>query len=213
MVTRALRIAAAAIGVLLSCSSVAVAQSRSGGVAVLTGGVTLGDQSGGAVGGEGRFEFPAPFDIGVEGGHFFKVDTPELRGRAQRIATGLGVSATPVYRVTYVGGAVRFRFPSFAATQPYVTIGTGVARVTTDTSFSAGGATVSPSGLQLGADLTGHASKPYVTAGGGLSWTMATHLVVEASYRYARILPRTSLIPNDTAITTHRVQAGVGVRF
>src|SRR5436190_537402 len=121
MVTRALRIAAVAIGVVLGWSSVASAQSRPGGFVLLTGGATVGG---------------------------------------------------------------------------------GTARVETDTSFTASG----PSrAVQLGADLTGNASKPYLTVGGGLSWTMG-HLVVEASYRYGRILPRTSTIANDTAINTHRVQ-------
>ena len=36
---------------------------------------------------------------------------------------------------------------------------------------------------------------------------------VDATYRYGRIFPKTDTIENDVAITTQRVQAGVGIRF
>ena len=40
----------------------------------------------------------------------------------------------------------------------------------------------------------------------------ATRYFVDLSYRYGRISAKT-VIPNDTAISTQRVQVGIGIRF
>jgi hypothetical protein len=214
MVTRAIRIAAIALALFAGSSGVVAAQDSYSGFVALTGGVTGDDRAGGVVGGEAGFDFPVPLSIVVEGGRMFKIGSPDLTARADRIAGAVGVSASAVDRVTYFDAGLRYRLPALGATRPFVTVGGGIARVTTETSFSANGTAVSPSTLavQLGADLTGEVTKPFVMAGGGVSWTVA-HVLVEASYRYGRILPKTESIPNDTAINTHRVQASIGVRF
>lgn len=49
--------------------------------------------------------------------------------------------------------------------------------------------------------------------GGGATVTFATRWFVDLSYRFGRILPKTSVIDLDAAINTQRAQVGVGVRF
>jgi opacity protein-like surface antigen len=68
-------------------------------------------------------------------------------------------------------------------------------------------------GVQLGNDLASTLTKLFLTVGGGVTVPFKDRYLVDVSYRYGRIFPKTSQIQGDTGINTNRIQAGIGVRF
>ena len=105
------------------------------------------------------------------------------------------------------------------AWHPYALIGFGAATVKTSSNFFVGGNDVTSQLGQrqppvlLGADLSGSTSKFLLTIGGGANASFGKRLIVDVTYRYGRIFPKTDLIADDVAISTQRIQGGVGIRF
>ena len=78
--------------------------------------------------------------------------------------------------------------------------------------FTIGGTDVTSSlattyGVQLGTDLSGSYTKPMIVAGAGAMWQGWQRLVVDAQFRFGRILAE------DSGVNVSRAGIGVGVRF
>ena len=67
--------------------------------------------------------------------------------------------------------------------------------------------------MQLGVDLDGSISKAFFVLGGGVQVPLTGRYFFEGSYRYGRVLPRTSVIDGDVGVAAQRVQIGLGLRF
>ena len=89
--------------------------------------------------------------------------------------------------------------------------GVGAAKVTRDVKFTVNGNDVTPNlpqlGVQLGTDLSGDSTKLMFTLGGGIAYPVWQRLIVDAQFRYGRILA------DDAGINVSRAGIGVGIRF
>jgi opacity protein-like surface antigen len=178
---------------------------------------TFGHQSSGAFGAEGGFRLSGPYTIYAEGGHMNNVGTRHLEDRALSIANAVGATASTAYKVNYFDAGIRYEPNALLPVKmhPYVLLGFGVASVKADTAFSVNGTTVPPEslGISLGDDLGGTVSKPLFILGGGVTYPLAQRYFLDGSFRYTRIFAKTSVIEDDEAINTARLQIGIGVRF
>jgi len=176
---------------------------------------TLGHKSDKSVGGEAgmRIVIVSGLDFFLEGGHMGNVGTTELDARAQKIANGLGGTFSASYKVNYFDAGVRYSVPVTSMAHPYLAFGVGLAQVTAETIMTVNGTPVTADSVTFGSDLNGTERKALIMFGGGATVTFATRYFVDLSYRYGRILPKTSVIDGDVAINTQRAQVGVGVRF
>jgi len=181
----------------------------------LNAGVTFGHKSDSSFGGEFGVHVYPSVDVFVEGGRMGNVGTTDLDARAQTIANALGGTASASYKVNYFDAGVRYTFPMapMPTIHPYVALGFGLAQVTSQTVLTVNGAALGPDQVTFGTDLNGTERKTFVMFGLGGTMTFAKRYFADLSYRYGRISPKTDDIPNDTAISTQRLQIGVGVRF
>ena len=60
---------------------------------------------------------------------------------------------------------------------------------------------------------SGTLTKAFLTVGVGTNATLGQRYLLDLSYRYGHIFPRTGEIANDQGINTQRLQAGIGIRF
>jgi hypothetical protein len=113
--------------------------------------------------------------------------------------------------VTFGVVGLKYLIPYDDAIQPYLLGGFGIARYSRDVSFTVGGTdvteTIAQYGVVLGSDLSGSATKPMVTAGGGVVWTVRAPFVVDFQFRYGRIFAE------GKGINVSRAGIGLGVRF
>jgi len=189
---------------------------------------TLGHKSDSSVGGEVGYklmDINSPFVdqvfVFVEGGRMGNVATSDMDARVQNIANFIGASGTATQEVNFFDVGLKFRIMQMThgPWHPYALIGLGAATVKTSSNFIVGGNDVTSQlgqlqpPVQLGADLSGSTTKFLLTIGGGASANYGKRLVVDVTYRYGRIFPKTDLIADDVAISTQRIQAGVGIRF
>lgn len=153
----------------------------------------------------------------VEGGRIRNVATPEISAGAQKIAAALAQLQTAAVTysvkepVSFGVAGVRYLIPvPSPRVQPYVLGGVGVARVKNDVAFRLSGSDASSTLSQyvtLGSDLSGSATRPMMTLGGGVVWPAWQKLVLDFQYRYGRIFTE------DVGINTNRAGIGIGVRF
>lgn len=206
---------------LVCASGVAHAQvpapGTDSGYVEVTAGPTFGHKVGASIGAEGAYWVSGRLGIFAEGGWMTNVVTSSTQADAQLIASAIGGSADPKTKVGYFDAGVTYRFPRGGRMQPYVVVGVGVAHVRNDTKFSVGGTDVTGSidqlGVQLGTDLGGSYTKPFVTAGGGVHIPFGTRWLGDISYRYGWIARDTSDNGDIAAINTNRIQFGFGTRF
>ena len=179
---------------------------------------TFGHKSSGAFGGEvGMNHIWGPLGASIEGGQMKNVGTEELDARALVIANAVGATASASYRANFFDIAVRYT-PTMKMNfkgQPYVLFGAGVAEVRAETALAVNGTTVAPEslGVAFGTDLNGTVRKALIVFGGGVMYPVTNRIFVDGSFRYGRILPKTSETENDTGINTARAQVGVGIVF
>jgi opacity protein-like surface antigen len=179
---------------------------------------TLGHKSDKAIAVEVGGRLAGTLDVFVEGGHMGNVGTADLEARAQKIANFIGGTVgSTADKVNFIDVGVRYRVPMTGMWHPYVAFGVGVAKVKPEVTFGVGGADVTGRledfGVQLGSDLTDSLNKTFIMAGFGTTVRFASRYFADISYRYGHILAKTSVIENDVAIKTQRVQAGIGIRF
>lgn len=113
--------------------------------------------------------------------------------------------------VGFISGGVRYERGGQRKIRPYVLGTVGVARVTRDVTFALGDkdvtGTLATYGVVLGTDLAGSTSDPMVTFGGGAAWKPRGAWVIDAGYRFSRIII-------DTASTSlSRIGLGIGYTF
>ncbi len=187
------------------------------GYAAVTVGATVGHKSDASVGGEVGYRLTNALQVFLEGGRMRNVATSDVETRAQKIATAIGASASTMQKATYYDAGLKWRLPAYDRWRPYALVGVGAASVKTEPTFSVAGSDVTGRlnqlGVQLGSDLSGTLTKIFLTVGAGTNVTFGTRVLVDLSYRYGRIFPKTSDIENDRGINTQRVQAGVGFKF
>jgi opacity protein-like surface antigen len=166
------------------------------------------------------FEFGANWrpnvDIFVEVGHTRDAATAAHGASALRIAGAVtnlqsaAVTFTAKQPVTFGGAGLRYRIPTEGRVHPYVLAGGGVANVNNNVAFQLGGVDATGTISQyvsLGTDLSGSATKPMVTLGGGVVVPVHGNIVFDLQYRFGRIFD------GDSSIDLSRAGAGLGVRF
>ena len=211
------------ITVLTACGTGTVRGQTAGtagpdrGYAELTVGATLGHKSGSSIGGEAGYTLTDTWLVFLEAGRMGNVATADVDARALIIANAIGASASTVQRAAYFDVGARYRLYEYGRWHPYALLGVGAAGVKTTTNFSIGGNDVTGQldqyGAQLGNDLSGTVTKAFLTVGVGANTTLGKRYLVDLSYRFGRLFPRTSRIANDHGINTQRLQAGIGIRF
>jgi opacity protein-like surface antigen len=143
---------------------------------------------------------------------------PESLGAGAQLIAGYltqtqsgAVSFSVKQPVLFIAGGARYMIPYDEKIEPYVTGGFGLARIKRDVGFSIAGTDVTDSlgtyGVVLGTDLSGTASRPMMTLGGGALWNIRTTVFVDFQYRFGRIFD------SGQAFNVNRAGVGVGVRF
>jgi opacity protein-like surface antigen len=196
------------------------------GYAELTVAATLGHKSDASIGGEAGYSLTDALQLFIEGGRMGNVATKDLDARAMIIGSAIGANVSTAQRAAYFDVGVKYRLsehfrgrPSWLGPRwrPYGLLGVGAASVKTTTNFNIGGNDVTGQldqyGVQLGNDLSGTLTKAFLTVGVGTNATLGKAYLLDLSYRYGRVFPRTSQIADDKGINTQRLQAGIGIRF
>jgi len=182
----------------------------------LAGGPTLGHKSSGFVTGELDWKLNPRIDIFVEGGHMANVGTSVLDANANTIASAIGaqVGSTGI-KVNHFDAGIKFNLtPPNPKVHPYVILGAGLAKTTTEVAFTVNGAVIDPgSQVTLGGDLSGSNNKTILIFGGGILFPFSTNYFIDAGYRFGGILSKVSDIENDVTIKSQRIIFGAGVRF
>ena len=188
----------------------------------VSGGPTLGNKSAGFVAIEIGWRLTNKIDLFVEGGHMGNVGTSALAANATIIANflntsgsvpGAAVGSTGI-KVNHVDFGIRFNVtPPSPKIHPYVALGVGVAKATTEVTFVNGSGSVIDPGFELGGDLSGSNTKTLLVFGGGITYPFAKNYFVDIGYRFGGILSKVSDIENDQTIKTQRIMLGAGVRF
>jgi opacity protein-like surface antigen len=143
---------------------------------------------------------------------------PSTLGAAAQLMAGAlaqtqsSVSFTAKEPVTFFGAGVKLPFSAAGSKAvPYVLGGFGVAKLTRDVTFTAGGTDVTGNlpqfGIALGTDLSGSSTSPMLTLGGGVTYAVWRQVGIDAQFRFGRIFAE------DEAINVVRVGLGIGVRF
>jgi opacity protein-like surface antigen len=173
---------------------------------------TFGHKSSGSAGAEIGYRIKDEWQVFIEGGRMANVATAALDQRAQLIAvpaTGISSFST-AQRAVYFDAGVRYQLVPFGIWHPYGLVGLGFASVKTSTTF---GPSSNGTVVFTGNDLNSTLTKLFLTVGAGVTVPLKNRYLVDISYRYGRIFPKTSEIEGDTGINTNRIQAGIGVRF
>jgi Outer membrane protein beta-barrel domain len=186
----------------------------------VTGGATLGHTSDASFGGEADYALNPTLDVIVEGAHIGNAATSDFSSRAQAIANAVGAGVSASQRVNFLDFGVRYRLPEITPTisrvHPYVTGGLGFAQVKNESTFSVNGNAVPPDslGIQLGSDLSGSHTRPFLMLGVGGSVPFQKRYFVDFGYRYGHAFKATSESEVVLAgVTTQRLQVGVGITF
>jgi opacity protein-like surface antigen len=181
----------------------------------VSGGPTLGHKSAGFVAIEFGWRLTNKIDLFVEGGHMGNVGTSALDANAALIANAIGASVGSTgIKVNHVDFGIRFNVtPPSPKIQPYVVLGVGVAKATTEVTFTNSSGTVIDPGFPLGGDLSGSNTKTLLIFGGGVVYPFAKNYFADVGYRFGGILSNVADIENDLTIKTQRIMLGAGVRF
>lgn len=184
----------------------------------IVAGPTFGHNTDASFGLEAGFPYKG-LHIFVEGGVMRNVTTATLETAATTLTTTPGsplkaANATFTLKqpVAYLAAGLRFNLPTHGRLAPYILIGGGGARVTKKVAFIVNGSDVtdrllSDFGVQLGADLAGHETKPLVTGGIGTHVSLTERVLADVSYRYGRVFLE------EGGMNTSRLQFGVGMAF
>ena len=178
---------------------------------------TLGHKSDTSFGGELGYTWTDTRQLFFEIGRMGNVATSAMDDRAQVIAQSIGATFSTGQAATYFDGGLKYRLAARGSWRPYVLLGIGASRVTSETNFFVNGADVTDQlldqyGVQLGADLAGSVTKFLLTIGGGVNRPLGSRYLVDLTYRYGHIFSSGS-IEDDTGINTQRVQGGIGILF
>jgi opacity protein-like surface antigen len=173
---------------------------------------TVGHKTSGSAGVEIGYRIKDQWQVFIEGGRMANVVTAALDQRAQLIAVpATGISSfSASQRAVYFDAGARYQLVPFGIWHPYGLLGLGFASVKTSTAF---GPSSNGTVVFTGNDLNSTLTKLFLTAGAGVTVPFKGRYLVDLSYRYGRIFPKTSEIEGDTGINTNRIQAGIGVRF
>jgi opacity protein-like surface antigen len=147
----------------------------------------------------------------VEGGAVRNAAPADLTTSAALIASAIQGQFTAKEPLTFGLAGLRFLMGSSGSVQPYLLGGAGIARMKKEVAFTVNGSDVTNSiqqfGVVLGTDLSGSETKPMLTVGGGVAWTVWKQLMIDFQYRYGRVLK------TDERINLNRAGAGIGIRF
>lgn len=183
----------------------------------VTGGPTFGHKTGGSMGAEGGYWILNSLGVFAEAGRMTNVVTKSTLDQASLIGSAIGASASAKTAATYFDAGVMYRLPAHSRLHPYAALGFGVAHATNSSTFKVGGSDITGQianyGAQLGSDLAGSYTRPFVTFGIGTHIPFGSRWLGDISYRYGRIGAETGDNASIAAINSNRLQFGVGARF
>jgi opacity protein-like surface antigen len=221
--TRCASVAIVSLGTLCLGAASARAQTISDEkmYAELTAGPTLGHKSDTSIGGEFGWRLGPTLDLIVEVGHIGNSATSDFEARGVKIANALSgtssvVTANGFEKVNYFDVGVRYRFTARSRVHPYVGLGLGIGHVTTETDFAVNGTVVTAEslGIQLGGDLGGSFTRPFVMFGFGANLDFGSRYFADLSYRYGRVSGHSTDSETELEpVPTQRLQFGAGIRF
>jgi opacity protein-like surface antigen len=162
-------------------------------------------------GAEAGYTIAAGIQVFVEAGRIRDAATADLGVNAQTIANSVNMSYTVKEPVSFGVAGVKYLIPVSIKVEPYVLGGLGVARYKKDVHFLLNGTDVTSNlaqyGVVLGYDLSGDFTKPMLTLGGGVVWSVHQRLIVDFQYRFGRMFAA------DGSINVSRAGVGVGFSF
>ncbi len=217
-----MRVYAAAAIVTLAFSSLASAQTAAApdadrGYAEAVIQSAFGNVTSQSYGAEFGVTLMPNLQVFAEVGMVRDVATSEIGAAAQVIAGFLAQTQSNAgfhvkEPVTFGVAGLKLLVPTSSEVKPYVLAGGGIANVTQDVTFTVGGSDVTSTlasqyGVTLGTDLSGSFTKPMFVVGAGAMWLHWPRVVLDAQFRYGRILAE------DAGINVARAGIGVGVRF
>jgi len=221
---RCVLVAMISLGTL--CLGAASARAQAGSdakmYAELTAGPTLGHKSDTSIGGEFGWRLKPALDLIVEVGHIGNAATTDFDDRGTKIANALSTAANVVTssgfeKVNYFDVGVRYRFTTpRPRVHPYVALGLGIGHVTTETDFAVNSTVVTAEslGIQLGGDLAGSFTRPFLMIGFGANLDFGSRYFADLSYRYGRVAGQSTDSESELEpVSTQRLQFGVGIRF
>lgn len=177
---------------------------------------TLGHKSDTAIGGEAGWHINPDLAVFVEGGHIGNAASADIEAGANLIANNVGATANAISKVNYFDVGVRYSFVmNNPKVHPYAAIGVGAAQVKNETTFVVNGTAFAPDalGIQVGTDLSGSETKPFIMIGAGASVDFATRYLLDVSYRFGAVTGATSAVNGTATLKTSRVQIGLGIKF
>ena len=182
----------------------------------MTFGPTFGHTASGSAGAEAGYYFD-DFGFGVfaEGGRMSNIATSQIDAKAKVIADRIDGTFQAKQPATYFDAGLVKRFSPTHHITPYALLGIGAATVSNNVSFAVAGADVTSQlpqlGVQVGGDLAGSYTKVFVTLGAGGHMTLMDRWFADFSYRYGLI--GKNAVSEYNAISTNRLQFGVGMKF
>jgi opacity protein-like surface antigen len=184
--------------------------------------VTFGSKTSGAAGGEFNYRLNDTYEVFFEAGRVFDAATKDATNRAEAVGAHIGGTGEVKQAINYFAAGVYYHFPMISSGfmqnwTPYVGAGAGIGRVINNATFEVGGADVTDNllndyGVELGNDLADATNKTLFTAAAGMRKVLSGRITLDVSYHYGRVFTSTDIL-DDVAITTNRVQGGVGFSF
>jgi opacity protein-like surface antigen len=187
-----------------------------------TAAATFGSKTSASAGGEFDYRLNDTFEVFFEVGRMFNIATKDARDRAERVGEFLGGTGDVKQAVNYFAAGVYHQFPMRASGlarnwTPYVGAGAGLARVVNNATFEVGGTDVTDDllevyGVELGNDLADATNKTLLVLTAGGRRILSGNITLDVSYRYGRIFKSADIL-DDVAVSTNRVQGGIGFSF
>ena len=202
-----------AVVLLLGFSSVGYGQTTDGGFVRGLGGVTLGTETGGTVGGGVGVSLSPHVDIIGEFGWLQNVLPSELQDDIDTAATlitllsGVPVTIGAKIPAVYALGGVRGNIPTGSRVTPFVDGGVGVGRISLDIDVEVLGIDISQE-VEDELELGDTSSTEFMLAvGGGINVTATSNVGFDFGYRYIRIFT------DDPSIDTSQVYGAAVLGF
>lgn len=186
------------------------------------GAVTFGSKTSGSAGGEFNYRLNDTYEVFLEAGRIFDAATKDATNRAQAVGDHIGGTGSIKQPINYFAGGINYHFPTLSSGfarnwTPYVGAGAGIGRVINKATFEVGGTDVTDSlldqyGVELGNDLADATNKTLLVLTAGGRKILSSKITLDVSYRFGRVFKSADIL-DDVAMTTNRIQAGVGFSF
>jgi opacity protein-like surface antigen len=152
----------------------------------------------------------------------FTKEDLRLSDQAMLDETGLPSTTSVKMPTNYLTGGVRVLMPSGRYIRPYASASAGIAHMSPAPKFVLGGLDVTSLAMldPVASTAFREATRPMASLGGGLTFDVARHVMLDIGYRYSGIFIETDYLQDYESsphshkrIDTHRVFAGAGFTF